>query len=66
MNNKFGCFRGGAASAALATAPDTIPKPIELTWWDWAVFLLQTAAEIEHVLMVQYLYAAYSVIQAES
>jgi hypothetical protein len=35
-------------------------KPAELTWWDWTVFLLHTAAEIEHALMVQYLYAAYS------
>jgi len=35
-------------------------KPEELTWWDWTVFLLHTAAEIEHALMVQYLYAAYS------
>src|SRR5215203_3493549 len=35
-------------------------KPDELTWWDWTVFLLHTAAEIEHALMVQYLYAAYS------
>lgn len=41
--------------------PDlTLDKPEELTWWDWAVFLLHTAAEIEHALMVQYLYAAYS------
>lgn len=35
-------------------------KPDELTWWDWTVFLLHSAAEIEHALMVQYLYAAYS------
>jgi len=27
-------------------------KPEELTWWDWTVFLLHTAAEIEHALMV--------------
>lgn len=44
----------------LATAEVTINKPAELTWWDWTVFLLQTAAEIEHALLVQYLYAAYS------
>jgi hypothetical protein len=31
---------------------------------DEAVFLLQTAAEIEHALMVQYLYAAYSLKRA--
>jgi hypothetical protein len=35
-------------------------KPDELTWWDWTVFLLHTAAEVEHALMVQYLYAAFS------
>ena len=35
-------------------------KPAELTWWDWAVLLLHAAAEIEHGLLVQYLYAAYS------
>src|SRR5215203_321027 len=39
-------------------------KPDELTWWDWTVFLLHTAAEIEHALMVQYLYAAYSLEKA--
>jgi hypothetical protein len=39
-------------------------KPDELTWWDWTVFLLHTAAEIEHALMVQYLYAAYSLGEA--
>jgi hypothetical protein len=34
--------------------------PAELSWRDYAIFLLHTAAEIEHALMVQYLYAAYS------
>jgi hypothetical protein len=43
-----------------ATLQVTIDKPDELAWWDWTVFLLHTAAEIEHALMVQYLYAAYS------
>jgi len=43
----------------------TIPKPDELSWWDWAVFLLQTAAEIEHALMAQYLYAAYSLADGD-
>src|SRR6516164_3804545 len=32
---------------------------------DEAVFLLHTAAEIEHALLVQYLYAAYSLKSAE-
>jgi hypothetical protein len=44
----------------LAVADATMDKPAELTWWDWTVFLLHTAAEIEHALLVQYLYAAYS------
>jgi hypothetical protein len=50
------------ATFALAEAPAAQPieKPDELSWWDWAVFLLHTVAEIEHALMVQYLYAAYS------
>ena len=50
--------RGRPPAEVAAVAP--IPKPDELTWWDWTVFLLHTAAEIEHALMVQYLYAAYS------
>jgi hypothetical protein len=52
-------LRSGAERAEPPTV-QTIPKPDELSWWDWAVFLLHTTAEIEHVLMVQYLYAAYS------
>lgn len=43
-----------------AGAPVIVPKPAELSWWDWAVFLLHTLTEIEHALLVQYLYAAYS------
>jgi hypothetical protein len=34
--------------------------PDEFAWRDFAVFLLHVAAEIEHSLMVQYLFAAYS------
>ncbi len=51
---------GEPGAASLAAADLRIDKPDELTWWDWTVFLLHTAAEIEHALMVQYLYAAYS------
>ena len=36
------------------------PKPVELSWPDYLKCLLQIAAEIEHALMVEYLYAAYS------
>jgi hypothetical protein len=42
----------------ISSIPD--PSP-EFTWWDWTVFLLHTAAEVEHSLMVQYLYSAYSI-----
>lgn len=34
--------------------------PLELSGRDYAIFLLRLAAEIEHGLMVQYLFAAYS------
>ncbi|PTL83594.1 ferritin-like domain-containing protein [Vitiosangium sp. GDMCC 1.1324] len=34
--------------------------PPEFSWHDYAVLLLHIAAEVEHALMVQYLYAAYS------
>lgn len=51
-------------TAAEAWADVGFEKPEELTWWDWTVFLLHTAAEIEHALMVQYLYAAYSLSES--
>jgi hypothetical protein len=54
-----------ALGAAEARTAATIPKPPELTWWDWAVFLLHTAAEVEHALMTQYLYGAYSLADAD-
>ncbi len=34
--------------------------PAEFTWREYAIFLLSMAAEIEHSLMVQYLYAGWS------
>ncbi|HLM01072.1 MAG TPA: ferritin-like domain-containing protein [Pyrinomonadaceae bacterium] len=43
-----------------ADAPQSIGHDPELSAHDEAVFLLHTAAEVEHSLMVQYLYAAYS------
>lgn len=45
-------------SAALAR-PGLTKRP-ELTWRDHAVMLLHIASAIEHALMVQYLFAAYS------
>ena len=50
------------AAAALASASFThLPEPDPpLTKRDSAIFLMQIAAEIEHALLVQYLYAAFS------
>ena len=44
--------------AIAGSAPPLVPPGFSPR--DFAVFLLHTGAEIEHVLMVQYLYAAYS------
>ena len=51
-----------ARATLRATAPLGVPRslPREFSWHDYAVYLLHIAAEIEHSLMVQYLYAAYS------
>jgi hypothetical protein len=40
--------------------PKSTSLPQEFSWHDYAVYLLHVAAEIEHSLMVQYLFAAYS------
>ena len=48
--------RPGAAGETIE--PDV--PPLELNGRDYAIFLLRLAAEIEHGLMVQYLFAAYS------
>jgi hypothetical protein len=45
---------------AVKGAPDEAGPPLELGGRDYAIFLLRVAAEIEHSLMVQYLFAAYS------
>ncbi len=44
-----------ARAAGVQTQP-----PAELSWRDYCVMLLHVAAAIEHALMVQYLFAAYS------
>ena len=51
-------------AAAVAEVPGPLHDP-PLEPHDEAVFLLTAAAEIEHALMVQYLYAAYSVRVAD-
>lgn len=48
-------------AAAVATWSEVPMHDPSLEPRDEAVFLLTAAAEIEHALMVQYLYAAYSV-----
>ena len=48
-----------AVGAEALTAPGPLHEP-RLEPRDEAVFLLTPAAEIEHALMVQYLFAAYS------
>ncbi len=47
-------MKAGAASEPKAMIPD------EFTPHQYVIFLLHVAAELEHVLMVQYLYAGYS------
>lgn len=51
---------GNIAWLRLAAAGMPFEKPPELTWRDYAIMLLHIASSIEHALMVQYLYAAYS------
>src|SRR5262249_1874330 len=54
-------FAGTAPLApSAATTPKLNPPDPWLSSRDEAVFLLQTTAEVEHALLVQYLYAAYS------
>jgi hypothetical protein len=50
-----------ADGAGPPVTPGKIPaKPAELGWRDFLIMLLHIGAEIEHALMVEYLYAAYS------
>ena len=51
---------GGQAAAVEMAKRIRIEKDPELNWREFAILLLETAAEIEHSLLVQYLYAAYS------
>jgi hypothetical protein len=67
MRTRFGRHLGGLISQPTrpfapraAEAKRSIELPPEFSWHDYIVFLLSMAAEIEHSLMVQYLYAAYS------
>jgi len=50
--------RGSQYLASLLA--DHFPKRREMTWHDQLVWLLHLGAALEHALMVQYLYSAYS------
>lgn len=52
---------GGIGPAAAAGPPPKWPGDPTLSARDEFVFLLHTASEVEHALMAQYLYAAWSV-----
>jgi hypothetical protein len=54
-----------APDAALLEA-ETLEHSQPLTARDEAIFLLHTAAEVEHALLTQYLYAAYSLKPAKT
>src|SRR5580698_4261457 len=53
---------GEGARLLFAQRPtkDGRSPPAEFNWREYAIFLLSMGAEIEHSLMVQYLYAAWS------
>ncbi|MBK8256620.1 MAG: hypothetical protein IPK82_28610 [Polyangiaceae bacterium] len=51
---------GSAAVAGAGSSPHLPPKPAEMSWRDYLVMLLHVAGELEHSLMVEYLYSAYS------
>lgn len=53
-------FRAEAVRDITAEETESVGHDAELSAHDEVVFLLHTAAEVEHSLMAQYLYAAYS------
>ena len=54
------------APAAVLPEAETLEHSQPLTARDEAIFLLHTAAEVEHALLTQYLYAAYSLKPAKA
>jgi len=50
----------GTIAGAATGAPMVRARPRDMSLRDWATFLLHSAAEVEHALMVQYLFAMYS------
>jgi hypothetical protein len=49
-----------AVSRVWVDKTKTVSKPSDMSWPDFLTLLLHIGAEIEHGLMVEYLYAAYS------
>jgi hypothetical protein len=58
--------RWSASGASDVTEAETLEHSLPLTARDEAIFLLHTAAEVEHALLTQYLYAAYSLKAAKA
>jgi Ferritin-like len=57
-------WRKASKEEADATSFDVLPSPLNpMSRRDEFIFLLHAAAEIEHALLVQYLYAAYSLAE---
>jgi hypothetical protein len=59
MRSRIGRHLAGMLDDPAAAAEPRTPPP-ELSGRDYAILLLRLAAEVEHGLMVQYLFAAYS------
>src|SRR5262245_60668672 len=54
-------LKGRAAFAADSEGRVMVrQKPRDMSTRDWAIYLLHNAAEVEHALMVQYLFAMFS------
>ena len=69
MHNRYLRLVPASEHHALTAAPGAVPAPgvsalfqpvMPMTLRDSAIFLMQLAAEVEHALLVQYLYAAFS------
>jgi hypothetical protein len=61
MNAGIPGFGQRTLAAKSLAVPSVRTAPPEMDARQGAIFLLSTAAEVEHALMVQYLYAAYSI-----
>lgn len=63
MRHRLSECLGHLFDASIENQDQDLSKPIKpdgITWRDYLLMLLQIDVGIEHALMVQYLYAAYS------